>query len=67
MVQNKLAAELSQIEFEYSKMKGMPIMKKKRHFQAYKVIHEQLQRVWPRYVVLDYWRTRISMGTGVVD
>ncbi|KAF5844191.1 hypothetical protein GGP41_002279 [Bipolaris sorokiniana] len=24
-------------------MKGMPIMKKKRHFQAYKPIHEQLQ------------------------
>ena len=46
MVQNKLTAELSQLKFEYSKMKGIPIMKKKRHFQAYQPVHEQLQRVW---------------------
>jgi hypothetical protein len=46
MVQNKLVAELSQLQFEYSKMKGMLVMKKKRHFQAYKLVHEQLQRVW---------------------
>ena len=45
MVQNKLTAELSQLIFEYSKMKGIPVMKKKRHFQAYKPVHEQLQRV----------------------
>ena len=46
MVQNKLIAKLSQLQFKYSKMKGMPVMKKKRHFQAYKPVHEQLQRVW---------------------
>lgn len=46
MVQNKLIAELSQLQFEYLQMKGMLIMKKKRHFQAYKPVNEQLQRVW---------------------
>ena len=46
MVQNKLTAELSQLNFKYLKMKGMLIIKKKRHFQAYKLIHEQLQRIW---------------------
>lgn len=46
MVQNKLMSELKHLEIEYGRMKGMPIGKKKQHFQAYRPVHDQLQRVW---------------------
>jgi hypothetical protein len=45
MVQNKLMSELEQLEMDYRGMKRMPVGKKKQHFQAYKPVHDQLQRI----------------------
>lgn len=46
MVQNRLQSEIKELQLEYSRMKGMPVAKKKRHFQAYQPVHNQLQLVW---------------------
>jgi hypothetical protein len=46
MTQGRLEAEMRDLQFEYSRMKGMPAGKKKRHLQAYKPVHDQLELVW---------------------
>jgi hypothetical protein len=45
MVQNRLQSEIKELQMEYGRMKGVPVTKKKRHFQAYQPVHKQLQLV----------------------
>ena len=46
IVRNKLENEIEMLKFEFGRMKGMQPTKKKRHIQAYKPVHDQLQLVW---------------------
>jgi hypothetical protein len=58
---------IKELQLEYTRMKGMPVTKKKWHLQAYQPVHDQLQLVWASMRSAGTLLYEINIITGVVE